>query len=118
MFRPSNNAKSSFEQPSPEPFYFDHICSPASSHPEESEVLQVAFNSEGMWASSNGAGLDSPTPFGGEQSLDHLLTHKDGLTLKYRKFCREGLANASCHVTTVIKSAQYFPLYKATYPNP
>lgn len=37
-----------------------------------------------MWASNNGVELDSPL-LGGEQSLDHLLTHKDGLTLKYRK---------------------------------
>ena len=38
-----------------------------------------------MWASNDGGGLDSPSLFGGEQSLDHLLAHKDGLTLKYRK---------------------------------
>jgi len=45
----------------------------------------VAFNSDGMWASNNGAEVDSPPLFGGEQSLDHLLTHKDGLTLKFRR---------------------------------
>ena len=48
-------------------------------------MLRVSFNTEGMWASNNGVGLDSPTLFGGEQSLDHLLIQKDGLTLKYRK---------------------------------
>ena len=39
-----------------------------------------------MWASAsnNGTGPDSTAP-GGEELLDHLLTHRDGLALKYRK---------------------------------
>ncbi|KAF6816892.1 pfs domain-containing protein [Colletotrichum musicola] len=75
----------SIRQPSMWPFFFHHICSPAPSPPPPSDMLHVAFNSEGMWASSDGGGLGSTTPHGGEKSLEQILGKKNGLPLKYRK---------------------------------
>ncbi|KAB5585497.1 hypothetical protein GE09DRAFT_28940 [Coniochaeta sp. 2T2.1] len=75
----------SLSDPAPEPYCFDHICSPTSSLPEGSGVLQLAFNAEGLWASNDTASLDTPNIHAGEQSLDHLLVQGDGLSLKYRK---------------------------------
>ncbi|KAF6825961.1 pfs domain-containing protein [Colletotrichum plurivorum] len=75
----------SIRQPSMRPFFFHHICSPAPSPPPPSDMLHVAFNSEGIRASSDGGGLGSTTPHGGEKSLEQILGEKNGLPLKYRK---------------------------------
>ena len=57
--------------------------------PAGSDQLHLAFNSDGMWKYpiKTTAGRDSTTYFGRDQyiALDHLLTRKDGLTLKFRK---------------------------------
>ncbi|PHH61270.1 hypothetical protein CDD81_648 [Ophiocordyceps australis] len=88
----------SLKQPLLEPFYFDHICSPVKLHPpEESEMLHVAFNSDGLWTlNQGGMEFDQSIEFGKgkEELLDHLLNsrHSDTLTPKYRKLAGALLA--------------------------
>lgn len=81
-------------------------------------MLHVAFNSDGMWALNNGGGLDSPPLFGGEQSLDHLLSHKDGLTLKYRKLAGVLLAASMFQLSDSPWMEQHFDPKRIFVPSP
>ncbi|KAH6996527.1 hypothetical protein BKA56DRAFT_158717 [Ilyonectria sp. MPI-CAGE-AT-0026] len=71
-----------------------------------------------MWASNNGIGLDSPTLSRGERSLDHLLTHKDGLTLKYRKLAGVLLAASVFHLSDSPWIDQHLELECISVPSP
>lgn len=71
-----------------------------------------------MWASNNGIGLDSPTLFRGKRSLDHLLTHKDGLTLKYRKLAGVLLAASVFHLSDSPWIDQHLELECISVPSP
>ncbi|KAL3952900.1 hypothetical protein ACCO45_012843 [Purpureocillium lilacinum] len=75
----------SLDSPSPDPLFVDHICSCSSPNLEGCEVLHVAFNTRGVWASDHDVGPDTTPQQGTEQPLDRLLSHGAGLTLKYRK---------------------------------